>query len=275
MPDKDAGVKLPVLATAAASWRFVARYPGAVLRVGWLPVLASVVMSGTSATASQGFARGMVTGVAMFAIITVAMVAWQRVVLFGPQSREGKPGLRLGRAELMAILHFPLVGYLFVPRQVPAIVERLVIAPAVTGFETFLPWAGFAVLVFPGGLILARAALMLPAFAAGASAGAGLIETADRVWRVSGNNSFRIWILLALAVSPLIAVAMALEALGIDGAALPSWAAAALRGGSVTLYVFIAGGVYAEIWRALGGLEAPPKPKPAARKKKRKRKTGK
>jgi hypothetical protein len=272
MPDKDAGVKLPVLATAAAGWRFVALNPGAVVRVGWLPALASIVMSETSATASQGFARSLATGFAVFALLTVAMVAWQRIVLFGPRSREGWPAYRLGRAELMAILHFPLVGYLFMPWQVPAIVERLVVAPGVTDFATFLPWAGFAVLVFPGGLILARAALMLPAFAAGGSAREGLIETADRVWQTGGNNSFRIWILLALATSPFIAVFMGLEALGIDGGALPSWVAAALRGGSVTLYLFIASGVYAEIWRALGGMEAQPARKPAARKKKRKRK---
>ena len=114
--------------------------------------------------------------------------------------------------------------------------------------------------------------MMQPAFAAGASARAGLIEIADRVWRVSRNNSFRLWILLALATLPFSAVSMGLEALGIDGASLPSWVTAALRGGSVTLYLFIASGVYAESWRTLGGMEEQPKQKPAARKKKRKRK---
>ncbi len=274
MPDKDAGPRLPVWKTAAAAWLFVARQPGAVLRVGWAPVLASVAMSQTSATFSQGFAKNIATGFAIFAVITIAMVAWQRIVLFGPQSRKGWMTYRLGRAELLAILHFPLVGYLFVPQQIPAMVERLVIAPAVSDFATFLPWAGFAILVFPGGLIFARAALMLSVFAAGGSAREGLIETADRVWRTTRGNGFRLWFLLIVATLPFTAASMGLEALGIDGGFLPSWATAALRGGFVVLYLFIASGVCAESWRALGGLEAPPKQKPVAKKKSR-RKAGK
>ncbi len=275
MHDRDAGVRLPVWNIAAAGWRFVARHPGAVLRVGWAPVLVSVVMSVNADAALQGFVKNIATGFAVFALLTVAMVAWQRIVLYGPQSRKGWLTYRVGRAELLAILHFPLVGFLFVPRQVPAMVDRLFIAPVAADFETLLLWAGVAVLVFPGGLILARAALMLPAFAAAGSAREGLIETADRVWRTGRSNSFRLWILLALAVLPFIAVSMGLEALDIDGAFLPPWVAAALRGGFVTLYLFIASGVYAQSWRALGGMEEKPEAKPAKKKpakKKRKRK---
>lgn len=271
MPDKDA-VRLPVWKTAAAGWRFVALNPGAVLRVGWLPVLASVVMSGNSDAALQGFAKNIATGFAVFALLTVAMIAWQRIVLYGPQSRKGWLTYRLGRAELLAILHFPLVGFLFVPRQVPAMVERLIVAPAATDFATLLLWAGVAVLVFPGGLILARAALMLPAFAAAGSAREGLFETADRVWRTGRGNSFRLWILLGLATLPFIAASAGLGALGIDGAFLPTWVTGALRGGFVTLYLFVASGVYAESWRALGSAEAPPAAKPAAKKKGRRKK---
>ena len=160
------------------------------------------------------------------------------------------------------------------PWQTPAMIQWLIDSPAATNFASFLPWAGFAILVFPGGLILVRAALMLSAFAAAGSAREGLIETADRVWRVSRNNSFRLWILLIVATLPFIAASMGLRALGVEGAFLPSWATAALRGGYVTLYLFVVSGGCAESWRALGGLEAPAKQKPAkkptAKKKKRK-----
>ena len=250
--------RIPVLATVAAAWRYMLTRPLAVLKVGWLPVLVAVTLPMISITGFAGsvFLWKLAIGFGGFSIFIVAMIAWQRIVLYGADARKGSLPLRLGRAELLSILHFPLAGFLFVPLQTPAMAAWIAEAPAAGGSTTLLAWTGIGVLVFPGGLLLARGALMLPAFAAAGASRSGLGETANRVWALGEGNSFRLWFALGMAAAPFVAVLAGFGALG-QGVETPyaGIALSVLQAVAITLYVLLIGGVYAECWRTLGGMD--------------------
>ncbi len=140
-------------------------------------------------------------------------------------------------------------------------------SPEADRIATWLPWAGFAVLVFPGGLLLARAALMLPAIAAAGSARTSLVEMANRVWRLGTGNSVRLWLALVLASVPLTLAVLGLGALQpVVAERLPGFAMQGLNGVLITLYLLVVGGVYADSWRTLGGVHRA-KPKPGRRRR--------
>ena len=251
---------LPVLPTIAAAWRLIATRPLYVLRTGWVPVL---VVFGVGAAFSGDTSVGgpapveafwaMASAVLNFALLVLVLVAWQRSALPGAKLRKGSSALRLGRAELLAMAHFPLVGFFFVPLLLPEIVESLLAIPnlARAGSGILLPVAGVAVLVFPGGLLLTRSALFLVAIAEAGRHPIALGDTANRVWGLGGGNSIRLFLVLYLAVLPVIAVMAALPD------SLHVLLQAALRGVLLTLYVMVAGGALAGAYAALGGTLGP------------------
>lgn len=258
--------RLPVLATVAIAWRLVVARPKYVLRTGWVPVL---VVGGGAAVGGVAESAGpipgeafwaMIAAVLNFALFVLALVAWQRSALPGAKLRKGSSTLRLGRAELLTMAHFPLIGFFFVPLLLPGLVENLLDQPdlAAAGGDVLIPAALVVILVFPGGLLLTRAALILVAIAEAGRHPISLIETGNRVWGLGSGNSVRLFLVLYLSVAPLIA------AMELLPDALPAPVQSALRGVFLTLYVLIAGGALAGAYAALGG-----KLGPAAQRKQR------
>lgn len=250
---------LPVAGTIAKAWRLVFVRPGYALRTGWLPALA-VFGAGAAFGGKSGVGPepgtafwAMIAAIVNVALLVLALVAWQRSALPGARLRRGTSTLRLGRAEVMSMLHFPLVVVLLVPLLLPALAENLRALSwrGAMNRDILLPVAGIAVLIFPGGLLLTRAALMLVAIAEAGRNAISLLDTANRVWRLGGGRSIRLFLVLYLSVLP---VVVALAALPDS---LPPLALAALRSVLVTVYVFVAGGALSLAYAALGGAGGP------------------
>jgi len=259
-----ASPKLSIAATFASAWRLVVVRPGYALRVAWLPALAlfgvSVAFGGTKgAVPEPGTAFwAMVAAIVNFALLVLALVAWQRSALPGAKLRRGSSALRLDRAEVLATLHFPLVGFLFVPLLLPELVANLraVSWQGPVDRAIVLPAAGVLLLVFPGGLLLTRAALFLVAIAEAGGRTISLLNTANRVWRTGGGNSIRLFLSLYLSVLPVVV------ALALLPDALPELAFEALRSILVTVYVLVAGGALSRAYAALGGARGAPQRTP-------------
>jgi len=250
---------LPVARTVAAAWHLVIGRPVYALRTAWIPLLALIGAAAAfggrpGAESDPGMAFWeMVAAIVNFALLVLALVAWQRSALPGAKLRRGASALRLGRAEVLAMLHFPLVGFLFVPLLLPQLGQNLAAISwqGAMSRNILLPVAGVAVLVFPGGLLLTRAALMLVAIAEAGSKAISLVETANRVWRLGGGNSIRLLLVLYLSVLPVI-VAIAL----LPGI-LPHLAQTALYRLLVMVFVLVAGGALSRAYAALGGAAGP------------------
>ncbi len=250
---------LPVARTVATAWRLVAARPRYTLRTGWIPALA---IFGVGAAFGDARAGGldpgeafwaMVAAILNFALLVLALVAWQRSALPGAKLRKGTSALRLGRAEVLAMLHFPLVGFLFIPLLLPELAENLLALSrqGAVDRDVLLPVAGVAVLVFPGGLLLTRASLVLVAIAEAGPHAIRLLDTANRVWRLGSGRSIRLFLVLYLSVLPVIA------AMAVLPDTLPALAQGALHAVLVTLYVLVAGGALARAYAALGGVLGP------------------
>lgn len=247
---------LPVFPTIAAAWRQVVARPRYALRTGWIPALAvfgagaafGADANAGSPTPGEAF-WVMIAAVLNFALLVLALVAWMRGALPGAKLRKGSSALRLGRAELLALAHFPLVGFLFIPLLLPWIAGNLLARPdlSAAGSDVLLPVAALAVLVFPGGLFLTRAALILVAIAEAGLHSIPLVATGNRVWGLGRGSSIRLFLVVYLSVLPVIAVMAVLPD------SLPGVAQAALRGVLLTLYVLVAGGAFSGAYAALGG----------------------
>ena len=250
---------LPVARTIARAWRLVAMRPRYALRTAWIPALAVfAAYAGFGQANVGGLDPGaafwaMIAAILNFGLLVLALVAWQRSALPRAKLRKGTSALRLGRAEVLAMLHFPLVGFLIIPLLLPELAENLVALSrqGVVGRDVLLPVAGVAVLVFPGGLLLTRAALMLVAIAEAGRHPISLLDTANRVWRLASGNSIRLFLVLYLSVLPVIA------AIALLPETLPSLAQSALRAILVTIYVLVAAGALARAYAALGGVLGP------------------
>ncbi len=246
---------LPIAATVVRAWRLIFTRPGYALRTGWIPALALFGIGVAFGSAGPvgpdpGTAFwAMIAAIVNFALLVLALVAWQRSALPGAKRRRGSSALRLGRAEVLAMLHFPLVLFLLIPLLLPELAENLMALSwrGAMSRDILLPVAGVAVLVFPGGLVLTRAALMLVAIAEAGSNPIGLVDTANRVWRLGGGGSLRLFVVLYLSVLPVVAALAALPD------ALPAPAEAGLHAVLVTLYVLVAGGALSRAYAALGG----------------------
>jgi len=250
---------LPVAGTVAKAWRLVIARPFYAVRTGWLPALA--VFGAGAAFGGKGEVGpdpgtafwAMIAAIVNVALLVLALVAWLRSALPGAKLRRGTSALRLGRAEVLAMLHFPLVGFLFIPLLLPELAANLGVISwrGAMSRDILLPVTGVVVLVFPGGLILTRAALMLVAIAEAGRNAISLLDTANRVWRLGGGRNVRLFLILYLSVLPVIvAVALLPET-------LPHLAQAALRGLLVTLYVLVAAGALSRAYAALGGAGRP------------------
>ncbi len=239
---------LSVIGTATAAWRQFAARPDYVLRVAWIPVLTLFAAAITSEAGAAGppvnaFWR-IVFALLNFAILVQALVAWQRYALPHSHPRKGSTGLRAGRAELFSLLHFPLVGVLFAPLLLPALLLGLAGAgdPADAATNIVIAGIGLAVMVFPGGLVLMRAAMMLAAIAEAGPARLSLAATANRVWRASAGNGIRLLLAFYLTILP---SALALILLpDFEPAPLQ----AVLRAILLCLYVMSCGGALAVAW---------------------------
>lgn len=254
------GKSIHVFEAVGASWRFVLAHPVTALRTSWLPLLLIVWLSLAdqgNATVEPGAVLGnLAKGAAVLAVLILVLVAWQRLVLYGADRRRGLSALRLGRAELLSILHFPLVEILMVPLQLWPLAVWLFSAPAPFGgnIAAWMPWIAFAVIVFPGGPFLTRAALILAAIAASGSRRSSLAKLANRVWAASAGNTLRLYLTVMLAGLPIALVAQGLDAIPVgDGGMAWSAAVDALRGGLLLLYILVVGGALARAWQTLGG----------------------
>jgi hypothetical protein len=250
---------LPVAKTVARAWRLVAARPRYTLRTGWIPVLAIFGVGAAFGGASAGGSDPgeafwvMVAAIVNFALLVLALVAWQRSALPGAKLRKGSSALRLGRAEVLAMLHFPLVGFLFIPLLLPELAGNLLTLSrqGAVASDVLLPAAGAVVLVFPGGLLLTRASLVLVAIAEAGPNAIRLLDTANRVWRLGRGSSIRLFLVLYLSVFPVIA------AIAVLPDTLPGLVEGALGAILVTLYVLVAGGALARAYAALGGVIGP------------------
>lgn len=251
--------KLDVFGTVGSSWRCLATNPGAALRTAWPPFALMLWLSlsggGEPAAVDPDAVIGdLAEGAVVVAVMILSLVAWQRLVLYGADRRRGLISLRLGRAELLSLVHFPLVLILFVPLQLWPLVDLLYSAPTPGGRDiaAWMPWIAFAITVFPGGPFLARAALMLAAIAAAGGRRAPLSQTANGAWSAGAGNTIRIFLTLMLAGLP---IALAAQALDATGWSSPPLLAACLRSTLLLLYVLIVGGALAGAWQMLGGMD--------------------
>jgi hypothetical protein len=244
------GAALPVWPTVLSAWRQFAARPDYALRVAWIPVLL-ILAVGMFSQASLGGAPvtgfwKVVFSVLNFAVLVQALVAWQRYAQPESHPRKGVTGLRGGRAELLTLLHFPLVGILFVPLLVPTLIESLTALDEVEAASNLvIGLAGLALLVFPGGMLLVRVALLLSAIAAAGKSPISLIAAANRVWELGAGNSIRMLLVFYLTVLP------AALALALLPPFLPQLAQPAAMGVLLTLYVMLCGGALAGIYGRL------------------------
>ncbi|MBE9558602.1 MAG: hypothetical protein IMF08_17220 [Proteobacteria bacterium] len=231
-------VSLPVLPTVFSVWRQFAMRPGYALRVAWIPAL---LIFGAGALLQAAEFWVFIFALLNFAVLVQALVAWQRYALPDSHPRKGATGLRAGRAEFFSLLHFPLIGVLFVPLLIPTLIESLTAAEEVGGgaVTAAIGLVGLILMVFPGGLVLMRSALMLTAIAAAGKNPISLIATANRVWSLGAGNSVRLLLVFYLSVLP---AALAFALLPGD---MPALAHAAASGGLLTLYVMLCAGALA------------------------------
>lgn len=247
---------LPVLPTVATIWRQFAARPDYALHVAWIPALLIFSVGAISQAAANGPPVAdfwmVVLALLNFAVLIQVLVAWQRYALPESHPRKGVTGLRAGRAEFFSLLHFPLVGVLFVPLLVPTLIESLTATQDVADGTSNLAvgLTGLALLVFPGGLLLTRAALMLTAIAAAGNSPISMFAAANRVWKLGAGNSIRLLVVFYLAVLP------AALALALLPETLPDLAQAAIRGVLLTLYVMLCGGALAGAYGKLTAASA-------------------
>jgi hypothetical protein len=238
-------ISLPVGATVLAAWRQFAARPDYVLHVAWIPALLVFAVGALSGVVADGPPVAdfwmVVLALLNFAVLVQALVAWQRYALPQSHPRKGLTGLRAGRAEFFSLLHFPLVGVLFVPLLIPTLIESLTATQEVADgtSNVTIGLAGLALLVFPGGLLLLRTALMLTAIAAAGKTRISLIATANRVWSLGAGNSIRLLLVFYLTVLP---AALAYALLPDD---MPALARTAANGVLLALYVMLCGGALA------------------------------
>lgn len=251
-----------VLETVLASWRFLFAHPLVAFRTAWLPLALIVWLSlsdDRAAAVEPGAVLGnLATGAAVLAVLILALVAWQRFVLYGADRRRGLSALRLGRAELLSVLHFPLVEILMVPLQMWPLAVWLYSAPAPFGggIAAWMPWIAFLVIVFPGGPYLTRAALMLAAIAASGGQRISLGRLANRVWSASAGATLRLYLIVMIAGLPIALVAQALDSMKAGaGGTVSQVAAGTVSAVLLMLYVLVVGGALARSWQALGGMD--------------------
>lgn len=265
--------KLPVLRIVLDSWRFMRAHPGAVLRTGWLPTIVLFGLAAKAAALGQTLSiesiAGMLgIGLATLALLIVTLVAWQRLTLFGADHRKGLTPLRLGRAEAISILHFPLFLVLLMPMLIAALTGWILAGPGLIdgGLAGWLPYIAFGVLVFPGGLLLTRAALMLAAIAAAGQRKLSVIATANNVWTWSAGNTVRIFLAIVITGLPVAIVSRLFNDLDRAG-----WndllvvAADLLHIVLLVAYIMLVGGTLARLFEALGGMEKTSKAKTKAK----------
>lgn len=255
--------RLPILRTAFESWRFMAANTGAVLRAGWLPVAGLYWLATLAEETREDFRISsvltvLVIGLATLVLLIVTLVAWQRLALFGPDHRKGPTPLRLGRAEWISIVHFPLFLVLLMPMLIVPVLGWIANGSRIDGggLAAWLPYIAFGVLVFPGGPLLNRAALMLTAFAAAGRRRLSVTATANRVWTLSSGNTVRMFAALLTAALPVALLSKAADSIDrTDWHGAFTIAADILHVVLLVVYIMAVAGTLARTFETLGGME--------------------
>lgn len=229
-----AGTRIPVWRTVADSYRFLARHPGDMLRVGWLPLGALFglnILLGTfepvpeAGDPSTAFSRiGPLLGavivnvLAQSAIAAMTLVIWHRFVMQGFDIGGPAARVRFGAGELKYLARWMLISVLFLLIMFAA--DLLIVMTALLGMLSVQAIAFFGTqgagmdpgvqgeqltLIGELGLLPAaavaiyfttRLSLVLPATATGKAAGFG------RAWRVSRGNGLRMVLASLIAMAP-------------------------------------------------------------------------
>jgi hypothetical protein len=229
-------VKLPVVDTALASYRFLVDHPRDLLRIGWLPLILvfAVALYFGSFDAMAPAASGQATGwtvvlnglagsLVQGAISVIVLVAWHRLVMkdyriagLEQQKSGGRPGLREAlyflQMLLLSILFLLLWLTVFLIAEFVLIFGYLIVGglgaiksasadPEAFGQDPAFVVLGFIAIVIgllPAFYVALRLSLVLPATA-----------TEDRrgrlaqAWAASEGNGWRMLFATILAMLPI------------------------------------------------------------------------
>ncbi len=117
--------KIVIRTTVLESYRFILKHPLAFLRIGWLPLIVLFLLNLVFGTFGPGAASGetaivlaevgrvMANILAQTTVAAVVLVAWHRVVMFGPDGHSGLLAVALGLREMRYLLAWLLLSVLF------------------------------------------------------------------------------------------------------------------------------------------------------------------
>lgn len=276
--------KVSVWSTVGASYRFVLRRPGALMRVGWLPLLLLFLVDLAAGGALPGIAslveepvrarlaELILTFFTQTVIAVVLLVAWHRVVMLDQGETAAMVGLGVGRREIRYLGFWVLLSAVFAAALVLTylavlaggfavlVVAKLgfVIAGAVelpplgrAGQFTLLSVAGFLCGMMVAVYVSVRLSLVLPAIAT--DQGRPLIEA----WRLSRNNGWRLAAASILVLLPPELVSLAATAAAHSAAGtLMLYPAAALHATCFVILIVSTGTVLSLLSLAVAGRDA-------------------
>ncbi|UCH74264.1 MAG: hypothetical protein JSU82_18540 [Rhodospirillales bacterium] len=245
--DSGAGaVRLPVWRTAAASYRFLARHPRDLVRIGWLPLLALIVLNhvfGTFEPVPEPagphaemrrvvpmMGKAVANLLIQSAVAAITLVVWHRLVMLGQGAAGQRIPVRIGLRELRYLGAWMLISLVFLILMmlvdlgiILAFFIGMVAVQAVMMFTgggagmalggqdellTLVGWLGMPVAVVVAIYFTIRMSLVLPATATGKRAGFG------HAWSVSSGNGARM-----VAASLLVMAPIQLAVMGLTEAA--------------------------------------------------------
>ena len=289
MPDN----KIQIWSMTAQSYGFLLRHPGALIRVGWLPLLALFGLN----LLFDAYAPWPQTidPVAMFPrfgslsanllghtlIAAVVLVTWHRFVLFGQTPGRGVLGIRLGRRELLYtgmwlllcllfLFVFSLGALLFLAVGFGGMLgthQALIVAGSAgavplgqkTQFIVLTAISAFGAFLC-GCYATCRLSLALPALATDKTSSFG------HAWQISGGNGWRLVASFLLVMLPMQVghLAAAQLAAGLADSAL-RFPAALIASGFTLLLVLVMGTLFSLFSQSLEqASEAEAEPQPAA-----------
>lgn len=283
--------KIRIWSMAMQSYGFLLRHPGALVRVGWLPLLALFGLN----LLFDAYAPWpkTVDPVAMFPrfgslsanllghtlVAAVVLVTWHRFVLFGQTPGNGVLGIRLGRRELRYMGMWLLLSLLFLfVFSLGTLVFIAVGFGGMMGTHQALVIAGSAgavplgqkaqfivlqVIAVIGAFLCAcyatcRLSLTLPALATDKKSSFG------HAWQISGGNGWRLVAAFLLVMLPMQVAHLAAALLATGLSDTPLYLVAALLASASTLLLILVMGtlfsLFAQSLEQASEAEAEPQP---------------